>query len=336
MKINQILKFLSGVILFAAAPLYAADLVTAKHEKLTDMTRDYVTWTSQSNLAANIDVGTVMEATSPGVPVSSANYLGPLKWSVWRKEIYKDGAWIVQYYDRLISIKPGFIRGSSLGGVYTTEPVALLADITGFDYGEEANYSYIFPGHKGCFSTPAGSFHLAFTTSKLTMTKCVNGQPNSAFSRETTYKEWTNVWTQNAAKYCGTILANYCFIPQHLPRKEVYGDISRWAFRYGYVASKAVPLGTNGLPADFIELFRWNQQDGTIAATYKDSPPLKLAFYFTPQGSDLIWNVYEITKDELGVAEESWNVEERPATLPEDTLMQPAFVPGAGNFLKNK
>ena len=328
MSVTKTLRLFSVVIfsVAAATPLFAADSISdaTKRDKLTDLVREYLTRTSQPNLAITVDFGSAGEGFPPEAPSASANYLGSTKWSATAKEIYKDGAWIVQFYDRLISIKTGFIRGSSLGGTYVTEPVALMADITGFDYGEVAMYNFIFPGSKRCFNTPSGPFHLAFTTSKLTMTKCVNGQPNSSFSKETTFKEWINVWAQNAAKYCGTDVANYCFIPQRMRTDEYYGDISRSTYRYGYVASKGAPMGgAGGLPADFIELIKWNEQDGWVGAQNKYSPPLKLAFKHAPTGSQIAWDIYEITKEEFKAAEQSWEVEEHLNVAPENILMQP-------------
>lgn len=328
MSVNKTLRLFLVVIFstVSATRLLAADSVSdaAKHGKLADMAREYLTGTSQSNLSFNTDDGTDGEFPRREVSPDSANYLGSTKWSATFNGIYKDGAWIVQFYDRLIAIKPGFVRGSSLGGAYTTDPVALITDITGSDYGEVFNYSVKFPGNKSCFGTPSGSFHFAFTTNKLVISKCVNGQPNSDFTKETTYKEWINIWAQDAAKYCGTDIANYCFIPQKMRTDEYYGDIARITYRFGYVASKGVPMGgAGGQPADFLELFKWNQQDDWVSAQNKYSPPLKLAFNFVPQGSQAVWDVYELTKEELKAAEESWKAEEPPATLPENTLMQP-------------
>lgn len=342
MSVNITLRLFLAVIFstVVATRLLAADSSNAaKHDKLADMAREYLTGTSQLSFSINTDEGTDGEFPRSEVPPALANYLGSTKWSATSKEIYKDGAWIVQFYDRLISIKPGFIRGSSLGGAYTTDPVALIADITGFDYGEVANYSFKFPGNKSCFGTPSGSFHFAFTTNKLVMSKCVNGQPNSDFSKETTYKEWINVWAQNAAKYCGTDVVNYCFIPQKMRTDEYYGDITRSTYRFGYVASKGLPMGgAGGQPADFLDLAKWNQQDDWVLAQNKYSPPLKLVFKLAPQGSLVAWDIYEITKEEFKTAEESWKAEEYLDALPESTLMQPTpvFPKKSGYFMENK
>jgi hypothetical protein len=343
MSVNKTLRLFLFVIFTVAAamPASATEPISdaVKHERLADMARGYLAGTSQSNLAINAYEG--IDGQFPSSESRSAldNYLGSTTWHVTYKELYKDGGWILQFYDRLISIRPGFVRGSVLGGAYTTEPVAIIADITGLDYGEVSVYDLKFLGHKGCYLTPSGSFYFAFTTNMLTASKCINGQPDPSLSKEIPYKEWINVWAQNATKYCGTDVANYCFMPQRMATHEYYGEISRWTLRYGYVASKGSPMGgAGGQPADFLELMKWNEQDDWVFAQNKNSPPLRLTFQYVPRGSQIAWDIYEITKEELKAAEESWKPEEHASALPENTPIQPtpALPTKSGYFLENK
>jgi len=321
MTTNKTQKFLSLVIFFTVAPLFASDSMSdaAKRVKLADMAQEYLTGTSQPSLAVNIDAAADMEGILPGELSALATYLGSYKWSQTSEERYLNGAWQVQFFGRIIAIKLGFIRGAfnSLTETYKTTPVAMLADVTDLDYDESKDYPYALVGSAGCFQTPSGPFHFAFAADKLTISGCVNGQPNSStFSRTITYQQWRDVWIKDASKYCGVAVKDYCVIPQTIFKSDK-------TFRLGLIVDKGAPLsGGGGLAADSVELCKGTAENA-VCARNVDSPPLNLTFTLAPQGTYLAWDIYSNTKDKLSMGKQIW--ETMPGDLFKNVVLSPAF-----------
>jgi len=301
---NKAQKILSIIIFFAAVPLFAADSAAGagKYDKLSNMAREYLTETSQPNLVTNIDAVSSGEGILPGEPSALATYLGSLKWYLTSEERYLNGAWQVQFFGRMISIKLGFIRGAfnSLADTYKTTPIAMLSDVTDVYYGSSKDYPYTLVGSAGCFQTPSGPFHFKFAADKLTVSACVNGQPDSsAFSKTITYQQWMDAWTKNAAKYCGGAVKDYCFIPQVTYKSDRI-------YRLGLLVDKGVPLSVpGGLAADSVELCK---DDGAsfICARTADSPPLNIFFNYDTQSQYLAWDIYSNTKGKLAAEGQVW------------------------------
>lgn len=323
MTTNKILKFMSLVIFLAATPLIAAESMSndSKREKLDDIVRGYLTGTSQPNLVVNVDAASEEEGALPGEPSALATYLSTLKWQQTDEERYINGAWQVQYFGRMISIKLGFIRGAfnSLTETYKTTPIAMLADVTDLDYGESKDYPYALVGSAGCFQTPSGPFYFAFATAKLTVSACVNGQPNSSvFSKTIAYQQWLDVWTKNASRYCGTVVKDYCFMPQTSYKSDK-------TLRLGLISDKGAPLsGGGGLVADSVELCKVTGDNGVCARTV-DSPPLNLTFAFAPQSTYIAWDIYSNTKDKFAEGEQIWETVGKQGNLFKNGVFSPAL-----------
>lgn len=302
MNVNIILRFIL-IVLFGSTP--AITLVIAN-----DSTNNPMEETSQVSMEKPdyfpktfSDGASKVERRLVKPPPGAGTFLGEMKEEQSHDEKFKAGAWLVPVYGRLISIKPGFIRGSSLGDVYNTKPVAMVSDITDFDSGKALVYNYAFPGLAGCYSTTSGDFYFEFTVDKLTLAKCDNGRPDISSGKSVGYKQWLETWAQNASKYCGTVIKNYCFIPQNLMGKERYGEVSKWVERTGFVVSKKSPLSGGGLPADFVELGKHTGHAGWPPSMVA-SPLLKLIFqaYMIPS-----WLIYEMTKKEMPIAKQNQN-----------------------------
>lgn len=240
-------------------------------------------------------VGAYAQGEAPPIPPppNAGALLGKVSSELSKNDIFKAGAWLVRVYDRLISVKPGFIRGSSLNNVYAANPVALISDITEFDSDKALVYNYAFPGRAGCYPTVSGEFYFEFAKEKLTLAKCTNGRPDYSFKETIEYKQWLQIWAQNAAKHCGTAVKDYCLIPQVLEGKERHNEINYWVSRFGFVVSSGSPLSRNGLPADFVARGMRSENAG-VASLVPDSPLLKLIFQ--PSVSPW-WLVYEIKQD---------------------------------------
>ena len=330
MKTNKTLRFLS-VAIFAIAiaiPAFASDKSaknltdTDKFHTVADMVQDYLNRTSQSDLKIESDASAFGQDKYFELPQASKDvYVGSITWRWTRQESFKDGAWLVQFYGRMISVKLGFIKGSFMTEpVYNIIPVAMVSDITDFDYGYIGTYPYILADSASCYNTPGGNFHFAFRNKNLTISKCVNGQPDSSFSRTITYEQWTAAWAQNAAKYCGINIPGYCFIPQYIFKG------ANMPVRYGFVASKGVPLSGDGLPADFIELFRKTNNVVHIPWSV-NSPALKFTFKFVPNSWPFIWHIYQMAKEDMKEAGQSWKSDEQINVPLVNKLISPVTIP---------
>lgn len=236
------------------------------------------------------------ESTAPNaLTANTSDFLGLIKWEWNPPELNRNGAWNVQFFGTMLSIKPGFVRGDfdvSSGG-YKILPVASITDVTDVTFNEIAMYPYIFAGSRAkCHVAPTGTFYFEFTDKALTMATCENGKPDYSFVETITYSQWMNAWARNASKYCNTGIGDYCLISQELMSPG--GTVN-----HGFVASKGSLLSDAGLPGDYIEVeISTAVPQHLVDTPLACAPPLNLVFERArPRYADL-WKIYKVSDKE--------------------------------------
>jgi hypothetical protein len=252
-------------------------------------------------------------------------------WDATNQELYKDGAWIVEFGSRTIAVKSGLVRGAfdASTQAYNMRPVAIVSDITDIDSGKVETYNYAHMGFANCYRTPSGSFYFKFTAENLSVAKCgeddstklfavgnldvVTSRPDLSFHKTIADKQWQDLWVRNAAKYCGTAMKDYCFVPQVLAGKDYQTENSPWTYRYGLIVSKGNMLSPkHKLQTDFVELFNWNTLAKTGNPPNVESPPLNLILKFTPKDlTRLEWQIYATTGAYLRENGRAWESDEQ-------------------------